>query len=172
MRRQDSIFEVNQAEFSPCRAYRYTLTRIWGFTAPQRLVNFIMLNPSTADEISNDPTVERCERRVRQWGYEGLIVTNIFALRATDPTVMLCHPEPIGPDNDAAIVRASLAAHMIICAWGNDGRHLNRAERVMKLLAGRELHYLKINEATGYPAHPLYLSYSLQPQLLCKGLTT
>ena len=59
-----------------------------------------MLNPSTADEVKNDPTVERCERRARMWGYGGSIVFNIFAFRATDPKNMRAQSDPVGPDND------------------------------------------------------------------------
>ena len=64
------------AVFSECERYRYALTRVWG---PKDLrVNFVMLNPSTATEVQNDPTVERCERRARTLGFGGFRVTNIL----------------------------------------------------------------------------------------------
>ena len=65
------------AEYSDCEAYSYTLTRVWD-EAGQRAL-FIMLNPSTATELQNDPTVERCERRARALGYGAFRVLNIFA---------------------------------------------------------------------------------------------
>ena len=97
------------AVYSDCKRYRYALTRVW---EPQgRRLSFVMLNPSTATEVQNDPTVERCERRARALGFGGFRVTNIFAWRDTDPRKMRAALDPIGPDNDAAILEA--------CAWGD-----------------------------------------------------
>jgi hypothetical protein len=124
-----------------------------------------MLNPSIADEYANDPTVERCEVRAREYGYDGMVILNLFALRSTDPKVMLWHQEPVGPDNDAAILKWASIAAMVICAWGNDGAHMGRAEQVLEILRTSDirLHCLKINTGSGQPAHPLYLSYNLKP---------
>ena len=74
------------AVYSPCEAYRYALTRVWNPAGRKAL--FVMLNPSTATEVQNDPTVERCERRARALGCGAFRVVNIFAYRATDPQVM------------------------------------------------------------------------------------
>ena len=71
------------AIYSDCERYRYSLTRVWDETGGK--VHFVMLNPSTATEVQNDPTVERCERRARALGYGAFRVTNIFAWRDTDP---------------------------------------------------------------------------------------
>lgn len=90
-----SLFEQSGAAFSPCRRYRYRLWRTWGDAAP---AVFVMLNPSTADEIENDPTVERCERRARAMGFGGLRVANIFSLRSTDPTALYTSDDPVGPE--------------------------------------------------------------------------
>lgn len=103
------------AVFSPKRLYRYKLWRYWG--NKHNVVNFIMLNPSTADEIRNDPTVERCERRARDWGYGGLIVTNIFAIRGTDPKIIKSVRYPIGPSNNSYILECAKEAKLIVCAW-------------------------------------------------------
>lgn len=151
------------ADFSPCGRYRYRLWRIWDRSKP--LCVFLMLNPSKADAQHNDPTVERCERRAREWGYGGLVVINLFAFRATDPAVMLTYPEPIGPENDAAIRTAAQEAGLLVLAWGNEGAHRDRSAEVRKLLfaAGVKAHSLKVN-GSGEPAHPLYLSYALRPQ--------
>ena len=66
------------ARFSIDRRYRYALWRVWDHD--ENLYNFLLLNPSSADEVTNDPTIERCERRARRWGFGSMIVTNFFAL--------------------------------------------------------------------------------------------
>lgn len=148
------------ATFSDCRQYRYDLWRCWG--DPASTATFIMLNPSTADETVNDATVERCERRARQWGFGRLLVVNLFAFRATDPQAMKAAADPIGPDNDDAIRLAVLRSSLTVCAWGNHGAHLGRSQAVRRLLAKVELYVLKIGK-TGEPCHPLYLPYELNP---------
>ena len=151
----------SDARFSPCRSYRYLLTRRWA-SAP--LLCWIMLNPSTADETVNDPTIERCERRAAMTGYGGIVVANLFALRSTDPRSLFTHPDPVGPDNDAALREAASSAGLIICAWGNHGPLLGRstAFEAMLLRAGAHLHALKVGK-TGQPGHPLYIGYDVKP---------
>lgn len=156
------------AVYSDCEAYRYLLTRVWDGALPRAL--FVMLNPSTATEVQNDPTVERCERRARALGFGAFRVTNIFAFRATDPRAMRAVADPVGPDNDAAIREsvdwAGGPADRIVCAWGTHGAHLNRGAAVAQLLreSGRDLHHLGLT-AAGAPKHPLYIGYAQPLQL-------
>jgi hypothetical protein len=152
------------AVYSPCESYRYLLTRVWEPAGDKAL--FVMLNPSTATEIQNDPTVERCERRARALGFGGFRVTNIFAYRATDPKVMRAQADPVGPQNDAAILDSAAWADRIICAWGSHGAHMARGPRVEALLraTGLPLFHLGLNQ-DGQPKHPLYISYAVQPML-------
>ncbi|OWY07770.1 hypothetical protein B6V74_16415 [Thioclava sp. F42-5] len=156
------------AVYSDCENYRYLLTRVWDDSKPRAL--FIMLNPSTATEVQNDPTVERCERRARALGFGAFRVTNIFAYRATDPKVMRAQKDPVGPENDASIREsldwASGPEDRIICAWGAHGAHLQRGAAVEDLLraSGRALHHLGLTKA-GAPKHPLYIAYEHQPEL-------
>jgi hypothetical protein len=151
------------AVYSDCECYRYLLTRVWG-DGPKAL--FIMLNPSTATEFQNDPTVERCERRARALGFGSFRVTNIFAFRATDPRVMRAQADPIGPDNDAAILGSVPWADQVICAWGSHGEHMQRGPDITaKLRATRKpLFHLGLTQA-GAPKHPLYIGYTVQPTL-------
>lgn len=153
--------EQNGAEFSPCRAYRYRLWRKWDSRPP---CCFVMLNPSTADETVNDPTVTRCERRARDLGHGGLVVVNLFAFRATDPAAMKAQADPIGPLNDEHIRNAAGAAGRVICAWGEHGRHMGRGWQVRAMLhdAGIRLQVLAFN-ASGEPKHPLYVASKTQP---------
>ena len=152
---------VSEAVYSDCEAYRYLLTRTWG-AGPRAL--FIMLNPSTATEVQNDPTVERCERRARALGHGAFRVTNIFAFRATDPKVMRAVADPVGPDNDSAILDSIGWSDVIVCAWGNHGLHLGRGAQVTGLLrqTGAPLFHLGLT-GQGQPRHPLYISYDQQP---------
>jgi len=151
------------AIYSDCENYRYSLTRIWDDTAPRVL--FVMLNPSTATEVQNDPTVERCERRARTLGYGSFCVCNIFAYRATDPKVMRAQANPVGPENDAAITDAAAWANDIVCAWGTHGAHLDRGANVESILRNqpKPLTHLGLSIA-GHPKHPLYIGYKVQPQ--------
>ncbi len=151
------------AVYSPCEAYRYLLTRTWDAAGPKAL--FVMLNPSTATEVQNDPTVERCERRARALGFGAFRVTNIFAFRATDPRVMRAAPDPIGPANDAAIADSARWADRILCAWGSHGAHLGRGAEVEALLraTARPLLHLGLTRG-GQPRHPLYIGYDRQPE--------
>lgn len=152
------------AVYSPCEQYRYTLSRVWDAGAGK--VSFVMLNPSTATEAQNDPTVERCERRARALGFGGFQVVNIFAWRATDPKVMRAQADPVGAGNDAAILAAADWADRVICAWGSHGAHLGRGVAVEGLLRGlgRPLYQLGLTKA-GQPKHPLYIGYDRQPEL-------
>ncbi|MCI5042614.1 MAG: DUF1643 domain-containing protein [Donghicola eburneus] len=152
------------ATYSDCERYRYSLTRTWDPDGKRAL--FVMLNPSTATEVQNDPTVERCERRARTLGFGSFEVTNIFAWRDTDPKAMRAAADPIGPYNDQAIHDGALQADQIVCAWGTHGAHLNRGPEVERLLraTGRPLFHLGLSKA-GHPKHPLYIAYNVQPVL-------
>lgn len=156
------VTSASGAAFSACRRWRYLLWRRWDPSRPA--ANFLMLNPSTADEIQLDPTCARARRYAERWGYGALIVTNIFGWRATDPGEMRAVPDPVGPGNDRAILRAAREAALVVCAWGNHGVHLERARAVRDLLGGAALALtvLRLN-GSGEPAHPLYLPGRLQP---------
>jgi hypothetical protein len=152
------------AVYSDCERYRYMLTRTWDPSGKRAL--FIMLNPSTATEVQNDPTVERCERRARALGFGAFRVLNIFAWRDTDPRAMRRADDPVGPENDAAIIDSTDWADQIICAWGTHGEHLARGPAVEALLrqTGKPLYHLGLSKA-GHPKHPLYIAYTQQPEL-------
>jgi hypothetical protein len=152
----------SSAEFSECRKYRFTLKRDYG--KGKGTLNFILLNPSTATEEFNDPTVGRCEIRTLSSGFSRMIITNIFAFRATDPQVMIREADPVGSANDDAILTCAKEADKVICAWGEYGQLGERGNYVKSLLRQHDipLTALKINKS-GNPAHPLYLSYGLVP---------
>lgn len=150
--------ETRAAHFSPCQLYRYTLTIVWD--AGLAPCQFVGLNPSTATEYIDDPTVRRCKDYARRWGYGALVMTNLFAWRDTDPKKMMLQKEPVGPENDKYLGMVAAGAGVTIAAWGKDGRFINREAHVRELLP--RLHYLKLND-DGTPSHPLYLKKELVP---------
>ncbi|HPE26695.1 DUF1643 domain-containing protein [Albidovulum sp.] len=162
VRRHEVAGLASEARYSRCGTYRYLLSRRWG--AGGSLL-YILLNPSTATEEHNDPTVERCERRARALGYGGFAVTNLFAFRATRPEDLKRAGAPVGPGNDEAILTAAAAAERLICGWGVHGCHLGRGDAVAMRLraAGHDLWHLGLTQA-GEPRHPLYVAYAREPE--------
>lgn len=165
LRRHDDLAaQLSVAIYSPCEKYRYLLCREWK-PELQKLV-VIGLNPSTATELVNDPTITRLTRRAISLGMGGLVMLNLFAWRATDPSAMKAVEDPIGPANDLTLRVMTTGRMIVLAAWGNDGVTRGRAAAVVeKLLAANvTLHALAITQA-GQPQHPLYVSYSAAPKI-------
>jgi hypothetical protein len=151
--------EDSSATFSPCRAYRYTLWRRWEPRCQwSEMVAFVGLNPSTADETEDDPTIRRCIGFAKSWGFGGLVMLNLFALRATDPKVMKAHPQPIGEDNDYIMNCVARSVGGVVACWGNHGGHRNRSGNVLMILRAtrKPLWHLGLSNSN-HPKHPLYL---------------
>ena len=145
------------AVFSPCGTWRYLLWRVKGSRA--KLCGMGLLNPSTADHRRDDPTIRQCRARARQARLGGVLVWNLFAFRATLPADLKRAPDPVGPDNDAAIELALGLCKRTILGWGNHGAHLGRDRSVLALCQrnGERFDVLGITNA-GQPRHPLYLA--------------
>ncbi len=142
--------------------YRYLLTRQWEteYAARSCVVTFVLLNPSTADERQLDPTVRRCLGYALDWGFAGLHILNLFALRSTDPRALKKHHAPVGPLNDGHIARTIERSALIVCGWGRWGMLYNRSRFVREELlahAVRPVVALATTAADGEPGHPLYL---------------
>lgn len=152
------------AEISPCGAYRYWLSRTWSRLL-LRTTTFVMLNPSTADADVDDPTIRKCIGFAKIWGYGGIVVVNLFALRSTSPKQLWNVSRPIGEDNNyylfEACKRANKDNQSITCAWGHHGSFQARDLAFIKLAhrCGVRLEALHINK-TGAPRHPLYVPYT------------
>jgi hypothetical protein len=145
--------ELCGALFSPCRTWRYSLWRFWG--VGERRVAFIGLNPSTADEQADDPTIRRCIDFAKRWGFDGLYMLNLFALRSTDPRGLDQVDDPVGPANDDAIAAVLAQVDLAVAAWGVHGWRHDRDQRFVAQCQ-RELHCLG-RTINGHPKHPLYL---------------
>lgn len=150
---------IRTAKFSSCRTFRYSLSRVWAPQHPKIL--FVGLNPSTADETEDDPTVRRCIGFARKWNYGGLVLVNLFAFRSTNPNALLHVDDPIGPANDRYILKSSNATARVVLAWGTKGRILGRDQHVLSLLPGA---YCLGVTNDGHPKHPLYLAASTKLQ--------
>lgn len=140
------------AFISPCGQYRYWLERRWDETLPS--CAFIMLNPSTADASNNDPTIRRVMDFCLSWGFGGVNVYNLFALRSTDPAALKTHADPVGPDNDAYLGQIPEDA-TVVAAWGTHGEYRGRAFEVRRMFGDR-LWCLGTTK-DGHPKHPLYI---------------
>lgn len=149
---------VSRAVYSDCERYRYLLSRDWG-GGPRLL--YVMLNPSKATELANDPTIERCERRARALGYGAVGIVNLFAWRETAPALLRKAEDPVGPETDTLLDEALGWADHVLAAWGAHGDHLGRAAQVARRLADAPVpvFVLGLTQA-GHPRHPLYVSYA------------
>lgn len=154
---------VNSAVFSDDRLYRYELWRTWEDGRP--FCMFIGLNPSTADETKDDPTIRKCIGFAKQWGYGALCMTNLFAWRDTDPKKMRRAKNPVGEQNQHHLLKRASQAGIVIAAWGKHGSHRFQDMTTLAWLAGIgvQLHCLRKNN-DGSPQHPLYIPYSEQPK--------
>ena len=151
----------SDAVLSSDREYRYRLSRTWD--TEKSTLGFIMLNPSTADESEDDPTIRRCIGYAKDWGYGSILVGNLFALRATDPSQLREHDRPIGPENDEYLRSICETVEMTVAAWGTKGALGNRGPEVTEMLEV-DLYALDTTKA-GHPNHPLYQPKDADPEL-------
>jgi len=147
------------------KEYRYALRRVWNELLDSVL--FVMMNPSTADPFVDDPTVAKCQRYARAWGYGTLLVGNTFAYRATNQKQLLQVADPVGPLNDEWLLKMAAQAGIIVLAYGKPHDKLRQRGRDVAGVLRREgykLHMLKLCK-DGTPSHPLYLRGTLTPTL-------
>ena len=153
------------AIISPCGRYRYTLQRDGIPGATTGTVVFCMLNPSTADASIDDPTIRRCRGFTERWGCAGLMVVNLYGLRATDPRELqrVSRADAIGPENDDWLGKVAIVARVGVCAWGA-GAAPDRVAEVVRIfrIAGANMYCLGVTK-DGHPRHPLYMPGNSRP---------
>lgn len=155
---------VKSARISDCGRYRYLLTRDWSNYPTAPAAWWVMLNPSTADDAIDDPTIRRCIAFTRRFGLSRMAVVNLFAVRSANPGALYSEDDPVGPLNadyiDMALDYANYHQTPVICAWGNHGNYMEQSDwligRATKLAALPTLHHLGLTKS-GQPKHPLYL---------------
>ena len=146
------------AVISPCGRYRYRLDRQLVEPDPEHQMPtalFIMLNPSTADDVLDDQTIRRCITFAQREGCDRLTVVNLFALRSTNPAALETAADPIGPENDAYLAQA-IQGHsgIVIAAWGAHAIARARGEA----LNAKYGPFLCLGTTLGRaPRHPLYV---------------
>ena len=145
--------------------YRYRLERVWDYKKPTCL--FVLMNPSTADPLMDDPTVRNCRLYAERWGYGRLLIGNTFAYRMTDSRLLHKVEKPIGPWNDLYLLNMATEADLIVFAYGKPHRTLReRGAKVAQMFRDRghshKIHVLALC-ADGTPSHPLYKKADLQP---------
>src|ERR1044072_5112454 len=153
-----SLFQDTGAHFSDCRKYRYVLWRIWEDSKPA--IQFIGLNPSTASEQQDDPTIRRVIRFAKDWGYGGIYMTNLFAIVSSDPGILLTCEDPVGRNDDYLLEVARICKYDALFAWGNFKQAEQRAIVVSNMFAKPKV--LGFNK-NGSPKHPLYVPANVIP---------
>lgn len=155
------------ASLSPCGTYRYLLSRKWQPQHGPNIVLWIMLNPSAADADVDDPTLRKVQKFARAWGYGGVLVANVYALRSSEPDDLLTHPDPVGPANDDVLTTMfdAQGIGLVVAGWGTKAG----AQRVQTITgaawkAGRTIHAVGITKG-GHPQHPLYVKDEATPVL-------
>ena len=152
-----SMFDTGKsALLSEDGKYRYTLDRAWGAGKP---VVFVGLNPSTADAQVDDPTIRRMIGFAKRWGFPGVTVVNLFAVRLTYPAGLLDIEDPVGPNNDEVLADAAGKAGLVVVCWGNHGVFEDRCGEVAKILPPAKCFGVTLLKQ---PAHPLYLPHTAE----------
>jgi hypothetical protein len=180
------MYVRSYADISPCGRYRYLLEREWRGThdpknwrwlgakdgagaepGKPKAVMFVMLNPSTADGTSDDPTIRRCVGFAKSWRYEAISVVNLFAYRATKTKDLFSAGDTLvhGPRNQEVIERAARGAGVIIAAWGAHGGWGAQDEIVRGWLHRYPIYTLGLTK-NGQPRHPLYVPGDTMPALM------
>lgn len=178
---QSTLFDSlrSDAVFSDCGRFRYMLWRAWGEQTakglPDAPVNFLMLNPSTADYTRDDPTIRRCIGFSKDWGFNGVIITNVYPFRSTDPKAMMEARDRTGETslrscggefarvNDAALMVGALASKLCVCAWGINAERQEAMRAINVLKSSRVQAFCLGKTKDGSPKHPLYLPRDAKP---------
>lgn len=156
---------TRSATFSDSREHRYELTREWDSHKPT--IVWCGLNPSTADEMKDDPTIRREVGFSKDWGFGQYIKVNAYAWRATKPKDMFeaqaNGADIVGAANDDNIRRLLGSAGMFVACWGAniDKRRSWELQTLMRNSL-RTVHVLKLTKQ-GHPQHPLYMPADTKP---------
>lgn len=163
------LFMDKGAVISDCEKFRYKLWRRWNPELPWQV--WIMLNPSTADAETDDPTIKRLVKRATNTGFGGIMVFNLYCLRATDPSELWLADDPCGPEGIRYLYQIPTLSVLpeggqIVCGWGEHAKKPRVAifTDYLAMEMACKLHCLDTTKS-GQPVHPLYQSYKKEPRL-------
>ena len=156
---RQSNLPKSTASFSDCGRYRYLLERRW---TEGPICVFVGLNPSTANADSDDATVRKCAALARTWGFSGITMANLFAVRCRYPRILSTHQDPVGPENDRFLIPIIKQAHTVVAMWGNSGLkpYDTSTRRDQYMLSLRDDWQCVGITKHGAPRHPLYIAKS------------
>ena len=103
----------SEAVFSPCRKFRYWLSKEWGTHGDFGV--FWAQNPSNADAIKLDDTTMCCNNFALAWGWRGFGIVNLFP-EISPKSAKISHLA--NPLNDEWILRARKIANVFVIATG------------------------------------------------------
>ena len=148
---------IRKADLSRCGKYRWCLERRWSPLLPNHTITFVGLNPSTADDLTDDNTTTRLINFAKKWGYNEMLLVNLCAFRSTDPDELQKQRHPIGDETDDYIRRAIDRAHSICCCWGDGGDLFpDRCQAIIQMIPDGKRYCLGTTNKK-QPRHPLYL---------------
>jgi len=160
---------IKDAILSDCEMYRYVLIRKWG-DGPS--LNFIMVNPSTADANLDDATIRKCIGFAKMLGYKSIIVTNLYALRSKDVKDLKCKANGalhIHAENKKHVQEQMVKADAVIVAWGSRDKmpktSRDKVIRHVSIMANDNdvvLYRLGGVTKSNDPRHPLMLAYNTE----------
>ena len=159
-------FAKSTATFSDCGRYRYLIEGRWNDIERRwndgSICAFVGLNPSTATANSDDATIRKCLALARTWGFSGMTMTNLFAVRCRYPQVLSTHQDPVGPENDRFLLPVIEQAHTVVAMWGNHGlkSYGQSTRRDQYILSLRDDWQCIGITKQGAPRHPLYAASS------------
>lgn len=169
------IFEppLSGATLSECKKFRYSLWR--RFLSAGKTRFYIAWNPSVADEIVDDRTVDQMEFFCKRDGIAMMLLANIIPYRETDSKKMRKDLKALGDDglkphweaNRKAIIEMATQADEIVICCGADCERFGAFDRAWAAL--REAYLIKAVPVQcfgvtkhGHPRHPLYLRHTTE----------
>ena len=134
----DSVYKEKLKVDGIAYKYRTYYKTVWD-ESKENLLTFIMLNPSTADQYSNDSSVNNCIKIAKKCGnYGGIEVLNVYSLRHPNYSKIVDYIKN-GKGNPNDIVYHAKCKNVVL-AWGNKKVELNK--KLQNKILGAEHIYI------------------------------
>jgi hypothetical protein len=150
--------QASGATFDSSETHRFVLWRSWAEQERGKMVMFIGLNPSTANQTKDDPTIRRVMGMAKSWGYNGIYMLNLFSFVSAYPE-KIPHLELMHGKNMHYLRQSASLSDKIVFAWGNFKKAQIAGRHVTEMFP--DAYALHINK-NGSPKHPLYVKKDVQ----------